>query len=366
MAVLTARVLVFQCLLAAFEACGKKTKLDVLRKIWLFTQVDLRILERPGYFDLFSELTTLLCYMPAYNTIDCYASDMLRACNVFLKSLMPGCRYLPFFAVVDEAQTAAEAFPYAFRGTPDSHEVDENGGNFRNEVPRRPALRQLLRLWEEMLHLIVTGTSLNLKYITESVSSSIAKDSARAIKVQDTGSHVNKEDQINRYLEYYLPPGHLNTPTGKELLQRARYWLVGRQVLFRPDRALPRFVASYVQNLVANKFQCCHKLLTKYILDITNFEPRDGRHWEELEGSLPEDLTDSPGPFDFGRGKLFYLPIKQLFDLELTAEQFGNSLLETVDKLVNYRLISGSLLFDEEPVVPINLVKCGFARFRDL
>ncbi|KAG6823046.1 hypothetical protein H0H92_011590, partial [Tricholoma furcatifolium] len=237
MAVLTARVLVFQCLLAAFEACGKKTKLDVLRKIWLFTQVDLRILERPGYFDLFSE-STLLCYMPAYNTIDRYASDMLRACNVFLKSLTPGCRYLPFFAVVDEAQTAAEAFPYAFRGTPDSHEVDENGGEFRNEVPRRLALRQLLCLWEEMLHLIVTGTSLNLKYITESVSSSIAKDSARAIKVQDTGSHVNKEDQINRYLEYYLPPGHLNTPTGKELLQRARYWLVGRQVLFRPDRAL--------------------------------------------------------------------------------------------------------------------------------
>ncbi|KAG6894687.1 hypothetical protein C0993_010991, partial [Termitomyces sp. T159_Od127] len=63
MAVIVARILVFQCLLAAYGAQEKSATIAELKRIWLFVQLDCRLLADSKCPDLLLELTTLLCYI---------------------------------------------------------------------------------------------------------------------------------------------------------------------------------------------------------------------------------------------------------------------------------------------------------------
>ncbi|KAG6898809.1 hypothetical protein C0993_003972, partial [Termitomyces sp. T159_Od127] len=153
----------------------------------------------------------------------------------------------------------------------------------------RPALRALLQVWSIGMHFVITGTSLNIRCIQDAVSSTVGKFNGHVDQaITGTGSFIYKDEQIDDYLNYYLPSWYLNTAIGKELSRRARYWLVGR----------PRFIASFVQYLILHDFQCCHQLLTSYIQAITKFLPTDGRQWEQLEDPMPSSSTDLPAPFD--------------------------------------------------------------------
>ncbi|KAG6863191.1 hypothetical protein C0993_012541, partial [Termitomyces sp. T159_Od127] len=180
------------------------------------------------------------------------------------------------FCVVDEVQNGADLFPDAFRG-------GETG------TVLRPALRALLKIWSIGMRFVITGTSLNIQHIRDAVSSTVGKfnghvDSA----INGTGSFIYKDEQIDSFLDYYLPSLYLNSTFGKELMRRARYWLVGR----------PRFVASYVQYLILHDFQYCHRLLTSYIRAVTKFSPTDGTQWEQMEDPMPESI-ELPAPFNF-------------------------------------------------------------------
>jgi hypothetical protein len=62
-----------------------------------------------------------------------------------------------------------------------------------------------------------------------SFSSAVAKESCgiRRDVIMDFGAFDSEERQ-RAYLEPYLPPGFLDTESGKALASRAAYWLHGR------------------------------------------------------------------------------------------------------------------------------------------
>ncbi|KAG5333546.1 hypothetical protein C0989_005490, partial [Termitomyces sp. Mn162] len=198
--------------------------------------------------------------------------------NKFPGSLPPGDR-IPIFCVIDEVQNASDLFPDAFRG-------GQTGSD------PRPALRELLKVWSIGMHFVITGTSLNIQHIRCAISSTVGKFTGQLESaITSTGSFIDKDEQIDSYLNHYIPSRYLKSPIGKELSRRARYWLVGR----------PRFIASFVQCLILHDFQYCHQLLTSYIRAITHFSPTDGTHWEQLEGPMPKSPIDLPAPFNLDR-----------------------------------------------------------------
>ncbi|KAG6885547.1 hypothetical protein C0992_005081 [Termitomyces sp. T32_za158] len=338
MAVLVGRLIVFQCLLAAYEVQGKKATLAELRRIWLFVQLDSRLLADSNCPDLLLELTTLLCHMPKNAALPSRGYKMLGECRLFLRTLAscngllpPGDGQVPIFCVVDEVQSAAHLFPQAFRGGPTGKDP-------------RPALRALLKTWSIGMRFVVTGTSLNIQHIRDAVSSTVGKVNGHIDHaINGTGSFIHKHEQIDNYLDYYLPSLYLNSAIGKELARRARYWLVGR----------PRFVASFVQYLMIHNYQSCHKLLTSYIQAITKFSPTDGTHWEQLEDSMPETMV-LPAPFNFEKAAALDV-------------QSRNALITSIQGLVNHRLLRGRTDFETsgEGLVDSKLVECGFARYPD-
>lgn len=213
-AVLTARFLVFLCLLAAFEIrFGSPTvhHLPVLKRLWLFVQLDTRLLEQDEHPDILSELTTLLCHVENHNTLTTDYKRLLKTCKNFLG---PTTR---IYCVLDEAQTAAESYRFAFRS-------DYEGNR------KRPTLRAMLKVWNGLgMQHVTTGTSLNIEHINNALSSTISKHADMPqMAVTDTGSFVEDANQVEGFLRYYLPSWLLETESGKELLERAKYWLHGR------------------------------------------------------------------------------------------------------------------------------------------
>ncbi|KAG6865611.1 hypothetical protein C0993_007906, partial [Termitomyces sp. T159_Od127] len=264
MAVLIARLMVFQCLLAAYGAKGKAITLAELKRIWLFVQLDSRLLATSDCPDLLLELTSLLCYLPRSTALPARGQKMLGECRLFIKTMVPerppsGDTKIHMFCVVDEVQNAADLFPKAFRGGPTATEP-------------RPALRALLNIWSIGMRFVITGTSLNIQHIRDAVSSTVGKFNGHIDRaINGTGSFIYKDEQIDSFLNHYLPSRYLDSPIGKELTRRARYWLVGR----------PRFVA----------------LLTSFIQAITKFSPTDGTKWEQMEDPVPASL-ELPAPFN--------------------------------------------------------------------
>lgn len=227
MAVLFARLMVFQCLLAAYEAQGKSITPAELKKIWLFVQLDCRLLADSNCPDSLLELTSLLCYIPTKKvSLPSHGYKMLEECKLFLRTLNSSKKLLPhedsqvhIFCVIDEVQNAADLFPDAFRGGPLGTDA-------------RPVLRALLRIWSIGMHFVMTGTSLNIEHIQDALSSTIGKHHGHVDRaITSTGSFIYRDEQIDNYLNHYLPSLYLKSSSGKELSRRAKYWLVGRYVI---------------------------------------------------------------------------------------------------------------------------------------
>ncbi|KAG6815937.1 hypothetical protein H0H87_010069 [Tephrocybe sp. NHM501043] len=300
-AILTARLLVFQCFLCVYEdrmMLQKDRKRDLtipyLKHAWLLLQLDPHLLSRPGQPDLLLELTTLFCHVRSYSVLTLINNDIFDQCMSFLKRIHKDAR---FYCVLDEAQTAATAFPSAFRC-------------------HRPALRAMLHLWVGLgMRHVTTGTSLQLECISEALTSSVGKPTVmNNSTITATGSFIEKEDQIASYLRYYLPESYINSDSGDELITRAN----------------PRFVASYVTYLLENTFQHPHWCLTRYIEAIADFTPTDAEYWQSLESTKPPEMNCVQiHPFDLTR-----------------ANALEPKLIDAVQKLSHYRILSGDLNFD--------------------
>ncbi|KAG5723002.1 hypothetical protein E4T56_gene17370, partial [Termitomyces sp. T112] len=330
-AAMVARLLVFSCFLMTARCEEKLTNhllhlrkecLGNLRKVWLLIQLDTRLLEGSKGHDLLEQLTCLLCTIEDGQELSQFGWRLLDACQRAVLELDPKSL---LYCVVDEAQAAVQAWPKAFRDYPGTGCLD------------RPALRAMIKSWLQCykLRTIVTGTSINRRLITDALCSTIGKQQDINDGVTSTGSWADHQT-IGNFLTKYLPKLYLATPSGVELIERARYWLWGR----------PRFISAYVQLVIENGFQSYHRLLSRCVQAISDFVPLDGEYWEKQEPIITMNLPRLC-PFDYER-----------------VSTIKYALMDSVQSMTYERLMSGNLDFSATiKVTNYGLVECGFARF---
>jgi hypothetical protein len=96
----------------------------------------------------------------------------------------------------------------------------------------RPVLRELLVSWDGLASnqlqpvIIMSGTGLNYQDIETAISSVVAKGSEFE-KVTETGAFVS-ENEIDEYMDRFIPEFLSNNCCWKELRRRCLYWLAGR------------------------------------------------------------------------------------------------------------------------------------------
>lgn len=120
--------------------------------------------------------------------------------------------------VLDEAQSAL-CFDTAFRGE-------------SNKNVLRPVIGEILRAWqqdgESQFVFIVTGSGFSAKIITDALQSMTHKR-LKLSTVTGTGAFDDHHPTSQtKYLEKYLPKTFAQSASGRELIERARYWLSGR------------------------------------------------------------------------------------------------------------------------------------------
>jgi hypothetical protein len=122
------------------------------------------------------------------------------------------------FCVLDEAQVPANTFVDCFQSDTEP-------------ATAQPILHQVIHVWASRLpDLIVSGTRVSMQEVQTVLGSAVAKEGGlKSETMTDLGAFDNKEDQ-QAYLERYLPPGFLDTVSGKAMASRAGYWLHGRCV----------------------------------------------------------------------------------------------------------------------------------------
>ncbi|KAG5641759.1 hypothetical protein DXG03_004271, partial [Asterophora parasitica] len=213
---------------------------------------------------------------------------------------LPGSSDTSIYCVIDEAQFAADTYQAAFVN--------------QDSTKHRPVLRAMLATWISLdFKFIITGTSLNYNIVVDALSSSIAKEAALNTGVTDASTMFD-EKKVCSYLREFLPPAYWDSPSRRELIRRAGYWLLGR---------------------------------------ITFFTPRDGGSFEDEEAQLNPMYVSRLCPFDFLRAQ------------NLSKIYSKPNLLRNVQRMVYHRLTSGSVDFLEDKLVIIDtaMVECGFARY---
>jgi hypothetical protein len=88
----------------------------------------------------------------------------------------------------------------------------------------RSIIRELVRIWRTILpHTILSRTGLSIKVLESILRSVVAKEGALLpITLKDIGAFDSKE-QLQLYLEQYLPPRFLLAESGKRLVTRAGF-----------------------------------------------------------------------------------------------------------------------------------------------
>jgi hypothetical protein len=90
----------------------------------------------------------------------------------------------------------------------------------------RPLLSQIVCSYADMFPIIVSGTGISMKEMSDVVNSSVSKFQAdyRYTNIGAFGDGLDQES----YVAQYLPAGFLGTKSGKLLVTRMAYWLSGR------------------------------------------------------------------------------------------------------------------------------------------
>jgi hypothetical protein len=175
---------------------------------WLLIQVaPATLLARPDIFRAFTKLTGGLDSQTLEEAIQ---SEFITVTEL----LAPQPSNL--FCVLDEAQVPTNLFLDRFLSETEPAQP-------------RAILREIILTWTSILpNLIVSGTGISMQEVETVLSSAISKPSdVKPETVTDLGAFDNEKDQ-RTYLEYYLPPGFLDTASGKAVARRVGYWLRGR------------------------------------------------------------------------------------------------------------------------------------------
>ncbi|KIM25388.1 hypothetical protein M408DRAFT_210132 [Serendipita vermifera MAFF 305830] len=187
-----------------------------------------------------------------------------------------GLQSTALFCVLDEAQIPTNKLSDCFRSE-------------TNPTQPRPILREIIQTWTLMFpNLIVSGTDLSMQDLEAVLVSVVAKEGGIATEtVTDIGAFDNEEDQ-RAHLQYYCPPGFLDTDLGMEVASRSGYWLHGRH----------RFTATYISRLIQTSFESPHRVLNDFVYSMTNFRPSDLD-----DDSSPLIELMKPHGFDFSKLK---------------------------------------------------------------
>ncbi|KAK1222584.1 hypothetical protein PQX77_014557 [Marasmius sp. AFHP31] len=166
------------------------------------------------------------------------------------------------FIVIDEAQDAAEAFPHAFRSS--------------SGQASRPALRELVHIWGTLLPtiatrkgvnlswtFIITGTGMSVNLVRDAISSTSVKRGPFS-DFHSIGAFEWEGDQL-AYIRKYVPQCILDTSSGKILVERMGFWLIGRY----------RFTAQFLALLLEYGYQQPNTLLNRYLKRFGAFDPTD-------------------------------------------------------------------------------------------
>ena len=129
---------------------------------------------------------------------------------------------VPYFAIIDEAQGAADHLNEYFRSN--------------NGTDLRPILRELYLFlrsapWAEGI--IFSGTALSTQIVERSVGATSAKNTGRPNDIEiftDTGRFLRDEPAQRDYVLRYLSLSNDNF-SDMRLLERILYWLPGRWVI---------------------------------------------------------------------------------------------------------------------------------------
>ncbi|KAG6847510.1 hypothetical protein H0H93_007661, partial [Arthromyces matolae] len=338
-AAMLARILVLSCFLRTW--IGRSVDVSLLKRQWLLLQLDTSLLRTETQavdVDVFQELTAILSTVESPQDLADIGYTLFGACAREIQML--GSSGLPvFYCVVDEAQTGAESWCNSFL----CHNMQKS----------RPALQAMLRNWRETytrMSMIITGTSINRDLITEALSSTMGKQTQVHDGITYTGAWGD-DTTIQNYLRKYIPETYLQTPEGRELLRRARYWLWGR----------PRFIATYVQLVIQNNFRSYHRLLSYTIKEISNFTPNDAESWEKPEPKL-DMFTPKLSPFDYQRRLHFFNLVNFVrTNNSSSVPNMRRKLLDAITQLT-YERFMGKKPYSV-PIIDHELVQCGFARF---
>jgi hypothetical protein len=210
LAIVYARLFIFHAFLERVSGLPGGIAADEYKKIWLLIQIAPKSLTGE---DLFSDLTRLVG--GSLSTENLKTSTTSKRSQI--RTMLPA-HAITIHHVLDEAQELTEKFSNCFRGG-------------KNSDAPRPILRVVFQTWSPMAqHLIVSGTGLSMKQVTEVWNSFVAKEETKIEETQtDLGAFEEPEKQL-QYLERYLPSSILNSAPGIALVRRVAHWLYGRYV----------------------------------------------------------------------------------------------------------------------------------------
>jgi hypothetical protein len=175
---------------------------------WLPIQVAPKtLLAEPDVFVALTQLAGRASVDHLYEVIQCE--------HLVVRRLL-GPQRPALFCVLDEAQVPTNKFSDCFLSDTEP-------------AQRRPILRQIILTWTRVLpNLIVSGTGVLMHKLETVLGSAVAKEGGLEPEmVTDLGAFDTEETQ-RAYLEHYLPPGFLDTASGKAVASRVGYWLHGR------------------------------------------------------------------------------------------------------------------------------------------
>jgi hypothetical protein len=277
-----ARVFVLNCFL---EQIPPGTSAETARRHWVLIQV-------MSPFDSIEEIFTnvLGVLRGAHKT------DMMDFTKAMLRDIREFCRpeFFPrqgLFAVVDEAQVAAEYLNGVFRSSTTENE-------------ECPVLHPFFRfLWKSELFkgVILVGTGLSMKMVRTAV---LSHGGARLQFRQDpyvfieVGRFTKNGEEHRAYVNKYL---HLSTSVSDERLRdRISYWFHGwwvhrwsfqrKALILNPSSH--QFTADLIELLLCAPPGSPHRILSALVHSLTGFNLTDATDLEEGEPPITTDIHD--------------------------------------------------------------------------
>jgi hypothetical protein len=282
-----ARVFVLKCLL---EKIPPGTSAETARRRWVLVQV---IPPFDGIEDIFVVVLGSLRAADKTDLMD-FTKTMLRGMTTRSEQI-----FFPnqgLFAVIDEAQVAAEYLDGAFRST-------------TTETEKRPVLHPFFSfLWNSELFkgVILAGTGLSMKMVRSAVASqggALLKYRRDPFVFVEVGRFTKNGKEHKAYIKKFLR--FSQSVSNQRLRERILYWFHGRWVqcqssqhkALMSNHSSYRFTADLMELLLCAPPGSPHRTLTAFVHSVTGFKLTDAIDLEEEEPPITTAIDDRIGHY---------------------------------------------------------------------